>query len=119
MPWSIDARVPVAFRAAAAFAPEVALLLEGDRPAPEGAVVARFSPDLGQSDLAGHGADCACCVPRGAVAQALGQLFLARARGEVSFFRSVIVVCGAAGHAEVLAALATDPVVSARFRLAE
>ncbi len=114
MPWSIDARMPVVFRAVAVREPEAALLLEGDRPAPDGSVVVRFSPGLSP-----HGADCACCVPRGAAGRALGQLFLARARGEVSFFRSVVVVCGAAGHAEVLAALAADPVVSARFRLGE
>ena len=119
MPWSIDARIPVLFRTEAAFEPEAALLLEGDRAAPDGAVVARFSLRPAQRDLARHGADCACCVPRGAVARALGQLFLARARGEVGFFRSVVVVCGEAGHAEVLAALAGDPIVSARFRLGE
>jgi len=113
MPWSIDARIPLAFRPVAESGPGVALLLEGDWPAPEGAPVGRFMPGPAR-----HGADCACCVPLGAVAQALGQLFLARARGEASFFRSVIVVCGAAGRADVLAALATDPVVSARFRLA-
>ena len=119
MPWSIDARIPVLFRTEAAFEPEAALLLEGDRAAPDGAVVARFSPGLAQPELARHRADCACCVPRGAVGQALGQLFLARARGEVGFFRSVVVVCGPTGRAEVLAALSADPLVSARFRLVE
>jgi len=113
MPWSMDARIPVTLRADAVSAPDTALLLEGDAPAPHGAVVARFTPGLGP-----HGADCACCAARGAVADALGRLCLARARGEVGFFRSLAVVCGEAGRAEVLAALAADPVVSARFRLA-
>lgn len=113
MPWSIDARIPVSLHADAASAPEAAFLLERERWAPEGAVVARFT-----TGLAPHRANCACCVPRGEVARALGQLFVARARGEVGFFRSVAVVCGEAGWAEVLAALAADPVVSARFRLA-
>jgi hypothetical protein len=113
MPWSLDARIPVAFRADTLCAADAALLLEGDCPAPGGVVVARFTPGLGR-----HGPGCACCVARGAVGEALGRLFLARARGEVAFFRSVAVVCGEAGQAEVLAALATDPVVSARFRLA-
>jgi hypothetical protein len=109
----MDARIPVHFRADTLCAPETALLLEGDRPAPDGAVVARFTPGLGR-----HGPGCACRVARGAAGEALGRLFLARARGEVAFFRSVAVVCGAAAQAEVRAALATDPVVSARFRLA-
>ncbi|MBN9564201.1 MAG: hypothetical protein J0H14_26255 [Alphaproteobacteria bacterium] len=113
MPWSVDARIPVSFLAEAVSVPDTALLLEGDSPAPDGAVVARFAPGRGQ-----HRVDCACCVARGAVADALGRLFLARAKGEVSFFRAVVVVCGAAGRAEVLAALAADPVASARFRLA-
>jgi hypothetical protein len=113
MPWSVDARIPIVFRADAVCAPETALLLEGDAPAQDGAVVVRFAPGLGR-----HAADCTCCVARGAVAEALGQLFLARAKGEVGFFRAVAVVCGEIGRAEVLAALAADPVVSARFRLA-
>jgi hypothetical protein len=113
MPWSIDARIPIAFLDDAVLAPDSALLLEGDQPAPDGAVVARFAAGIGR-----HGANCACCVARGAVAEALGRLFLARAKGEVGFFRAVAVVCGEAGRAEVLAALAADPVVSARFRLA-
>lgn len=112
MPWSMDARIPVTFLADTVCAPDTALLVEGDAPAQDGAAVARFAPGLGR-----HAADCACCVARGAVAEALGRLFLARARGEVGFFRAVAVVCGETGRAEVLAALAADPVVSARFRL--
>lgn len=113
MSWSIDARIPVALLAAVVSAPETALLLEAGSPAPNGAAVAYFTPGLAR-----HGAGCACCAPRGEVARALDRLFLARARGELGFFRSVAVVCGEAGWAEVLAALAADPVVSARFRLA-
>ena len=61
-----------------------------------------------------HMAGCACCVPRGALAQALGALFLARARGEVAFFRRVIA--DLADPAPLQAALRDDPVVSSRYR---
>jgi hypothetical protein len=109
----MDARIPVFLGPDAVSAPDAAFLLDGERPAPEGAVVAHFIPGLAR-----HGTGCACCVARGAAGEALGRLFLLRARGEVSFFRAVVVVCDEAGRAEVLAALAADPVVSARFRLA-
>ncbi|MDE2573876.1 MAG: hypothetical protein KGL55_01045, partial [Rhodospirillales bacterium] len=58
---------------------------------------------------------CACCLPRHGAAAALGALFLARARGEVPFFRRVLAVVRDA--AAVRAALAGDVVTAARFRL--
>jgi hypothetical protein len=61
-----------------------------------------------------HPAGCACCVGRGALATALGRLFMARARGEVAFFRRVVVT---GADAATRAALAADSLVSARFRL--
>lgn len=68
--------------------------------------------------LGGHAADCACCAPRGAAASELAALFLARARGEVPFFRRVVAVpAGEAGAAAIRAALRDDPFVSGRFRL--
>lgn len=68
--------------------------------------------------LANHAADCACCAPRGAVAPELTALFLARARGEVPFFRRVVAVpADEAGAAAMRAALRDDPFVSGRFRL--
>jgi len=69
--------------------------------------------------LAGHRPGCTCCVPRGPVAEALGRLFLARARGEVAWFRAVAVLATPAGEAAVRAALATDQLAAARFRLAD
>ncbi len=86
------------------------------RGAAGGRPVARFRLAPG---LAGHAPGCACCVPRGPVAEALGRLFLARARGEVAWFRSVAVLASLAGEAAVRAALAEDQVSAGRFRLAE
>ena len=65
-----------------------------------------------------HPAGCLCCTPRSAAAESLGRLFVQRARGEVAFFRRVLVVMDTAGEAAVRTALQSDPVVSARFRLA-
>jgi hypothetical protein len=51
------------------------------------------------------------------VAQALGRLFLARARAEVPWFHSVVAVTrSAAGAGAVQAALTADVVTAARFR---
>ena len=97
-------------------APDDALLIEGVAPAPVGHAVERFrlSPRL-----AGHPLGCPCCIPRGPVAEALGRLFLARARGEAVWFRSVAVLATPAGEAAVRAALAEDQVSAGRFRLAK
>jgi hypothetical protein len=61
-----------------------------------------------------HVPGCACCVGRGALAAALGRLFIARARGEVAFFHRVVVT-GAAPATR--ASLVADSLVTARFRL--
>jgi hypothetical protein len=91
-----------------------ALLIEGDTPADRPAA-ARFTLPI---RIPAHPLGCLCCAPRGPVAEALGRLFLARARGELPWFRSVIAVtCSAAGGDAVRAALATDVVTTARFRL--
>lgn len=64
-----------------------------------------------------HDPACACCVGRSPVAGLLGGLFFARARGEVPFFRRLVVSCAsAAGRAAVVAALSDDPVVSGCYR---
>jgi hypothetical protein len=68
--------------------------------------------------LPAHAAGCACCRPRPALARALARLFLARARGEVAFFRRVLVAIPPGGEAELAAAIAGDPVSAARFRYA-
>jgi hypothetical protein len=109
-------RVPVRFDATDAARSDEALLVEGDVAVPAGHAVGRFTLAPG---LFGHPLGCACCTPRGPVADALGRLFLARARGEVAFFRSVVaVVATPAGEAAVRAALAQDQVSAGRFRLA-
>jgi hypothetical protein len=65
-----------------------------------------------------HALGCACCLPRGPAAVALGRLFLARARGEAPLFDTVVAVTRTpAGEAAVRAALADDLVTRARFRL--
>lgn len=99
MPLIFDARVPVVFGSS--------------RDAQEGDAVLAGALD----DALGHDAGCACCVARTPAAQALGDLFMQRARGEVAFFRRVLVD-GRAAEAAVRAALQSDPVAAARFRLA-
>jgi hypothetical protein len=108
-----DDRVPVRFGDPEA---DEAMLVEGEATIRSGRPAARFrlSPAM-----AGHPTGCTCCVPRGPVAEALGRLFLARARGEVAWFRSVAVLATPAGEAAVRAALAEDQVSAGRFRLAE
>lgn len=105
-----DNRIPVHFLAPG---PGEAALVEGEAPAPD-RPVARFRLAPG---LSGHPQGCACCVSRTPVAEALSRLFLARARGEVPWFRSVAVIATPAGEAAVRAALAEDQVSAGRFRL--
>ncbi len=91
------------------------LLIEGDAAAPAERDVARFHVPEAQ---AGHVTGCACCVPAGPAAEALRRLFLARVRGEQKFFREVVVLAQTpVGEEAVRAAVADDPVVSARYRL--
>ena len=61
-------------------------------------------------------ARCACCAPRHQIAQALAKLFFARARGEVAFFRQVVVI--GADETAIRAAVADDVVTAARYRIA-
>ena len=111
----LDARLPLCFGSASAGGSGTALLVEGEMPVPDGVALARFTP--GPVTL--HPGGCACCAARSSAAEALSRLFLARARGDVAFFHSVIaVVSGADGRGAVLAALAADPATTARFRLA-
>ena len=108
-----DARIGVRFGAASDAGPDAALLIEGDAPA-ERPAAARFTL---LARIATHPFGCACCAPRGPVAEALGRLFLARARGELPWFHSVIAVtCTDAGADAVRAALTSDIVTTARFR---
>src|SRR5487761_2094223 len=96
----LDARLPLRFGTLAQAGPETALLIEGDAPAPAGGGVARFALPIG---LPRHAIGCTCCAPRGPAAEALGRLFLARARGG-SWFREVLAVASPAGQAAVRAA---------------
>src|SRR5271163_4734610 len=89
-----DGRIGVRFGAAGDAGPGDALLIEGDatggRDAPAvQAAVARFVVPV---RVTTHPIGCICCAPRGPVVEALGRLFLARARGEVPWFRSVVAV---------------------------
>lgn len=77
-----------------------------------------FVLDSGLSGGSGHDVSCACCAPRTLAAETLSRLFLQRARGEVPFFQRVLVVGDAAEAHAVRAALQSDPVAVARFRLA-
>ena len=95
----VDDRIPIGFGPGTS--------LSGVRP--DDAVLPRAAPEFG------HVPGCACCRPRSRVAAELGRMFLARARGEVPFFRRV--VADAADAAAVRAALAGDVLVAARFRL--
>ena len=89
-----DSRIPIVFGSEAG-ADDVALRRVGQTP--------------------GHVPGCACCRPRSGIATELGRLFMARARGEVAFFRRV--VADQTDAPAVRAALAGDVVVRARFRL--
>jgi hypothetical protein len=108
-----DGRIGVRFGAAEDAGPEDALLIEGDALA-DRPDVARFTQPI---RVPTHPPGCICCAPRGPVAEALGRLFLARARGESPWFRSVVAVTHSAGGADaVRAALTGDVVTTARFR---
>jgi G3E family GTPase len=61
---------------------------------------------------------CLCCTVRGDLVNALRDLFLKRARGEVPQFKRVVIeTTGLADPAPVLHTLMNDPLVAARFRL--
>ncbi len=110
MPLAPEARIGVILARPDRAGPEEALLAEGGHPD----AVASFLP----GKATGHGPGCPCCLPRNAAGRALALLLQARARGEVPFFRRVVAFTTTEeGRAELLAALATDPVASACFRL--
>ena len=112
MPPFLDARLPLLFADAAAADAVDGLLVEGDG-----------TPRPGLDYFAannGHAVGCACCAPRNAAGMALSRLLLARARGQGPFFRRVVAVTSsAAGREAVLHAIATDPLASACFKLAD
>ena len=91
MPLFVDARIPVVFGAEPG---------DGDAVLPPG-------------DDAAHPAGCACCVARAPGAAGLDRLFLDRVRGDIPWFRRVVVT---GDDPALRAALTSDPVLSARFR---
>lgn len=107
----IDARVPVRVGELADAGAGDALLLPAGAPPLTG-----WPAEVMSGGAAGHVAGCACCQPRNAAAQALGALFLRRARGEIGWFRSVLAVVGPAEAAMVRGALDADPLTLAYFR---
>jgi hypothetical protein len=114
MPLFVDARVPVRFGSVSGADAGSALLIEGDAPAPDGLAVARFTAG---APAGPHPPGCPCCVARSPAAVALAALFLARARGELAFFRAIVAVCCTPqGQEAVRTALEADPLVSAWFR---
>ncbi|MGQ0675031.1 MAG: CobW family GTP-binding protein [Rhodospirillales bacterium] len=60
---------------------------------------------------------CLCCTVRGDLVNALRDLFLKRARGEVPAFKRVVVETTGLADPPVLHTLMNDPLVAARFRL--
>lgn len=109
MRFQLDARVPVLLGPADPH-PEDAWLAEDGRDTPA-EPVATFELAEGV-----HPVDCACCGPRSPAAEALGRMFMARARGELPWFRRVRVAAGEAGREAVRQALAGDPLVSLLYR---
>jgi hypothetical protein len=105
----IDARLPIRFGAMCERRPGEAVLSDAaDAPAP----FARLTGAGG-----GHPVDCACCIQRSGAALALAALFRERAVGAGPAFGSVLAVVGPDAEGAIRAALADDPLVSARFRL--
>jgi hypothetical protein len=107
----IDARVPVVFGEVSDLLADDALVLDNDMAAPEGHSFVRLG--AGESDA--HAARCVCCVPRSAAGSALAGLFLARGRGDIAFFRRVLVVTKEP-HA-IEAALVDDLLAAGWFRV--
>ena len=106
----IDARIPVRFGPVSTRKPAEAVLLDREEACSPPAE--RFVPD------AGHQAGCVCCTGRSAAALALAGLFRQRAVSNTAPFTGVVADVGAGGAQAVRDALAQDPLVSGRFRLA-
>lgn len=108
----MDARIPLLFaRPADPLPAETAVVVEGHAADfPGAAAIVRVTP------RAAGLARCACCAPRHQIAQALAKLFFARARGEVAFFRQVVVI--GPDETAIRAAVADDVVTAARYRIA-
>ena len=61
---------------------------------------------------------CLCCTVRGDLVRTMSELFLKRAKGEVSNFKRMVVeTTGLADPAPILHTLMTDPLLASRYRL--
>src|SRR5262245_41872629 len=61
---------------------------------------------------------CLCCTVRGDLVRTMSELFLRRARGEVTNFKRMVVeTTGLADPAPILHTLMTDPLLASRYRL--
>jgi hypothetical protein len=107
-----DARIPIVFGGEPS--PDDAILVEDGRDMPETGYAVRFAVAGGQP---GHVIGCACCSLRGPAADALGRIFMARARGEAPFFGRVVVLASVDGETAIREALTGDVVTRARYRL--
>ncbi len=107
-----DARLPLRFGEAREARATDAILSEGFGAAAPGHEWFQPKP------ASAHDAGCSCCAARGPAALALTRLLLARGRGSPPFFQVIIAdTRTTSGRDAVLAALSTDPVVSAQIRL--
>ncbi len=66
-----------------------------------------------------HRLGCACCARRPELALRLSELFVQRARGELRPFRHVVLAMPAGEIEACLKLLAAEPLVTARYRLAD
>lgn len=110
-----DDRIGVVIGPATSAGPDDALLLPAGVAAATGAGVVVSLP-AGAAGIV-HARGCACCLPRGALAETLGRLFLARARGEVAAFRRLVAPLEGEAAAALSEALVSDRLLAARFRL--
>jgi hypothetical protein len=111
--WHLDMRIPVVFGAE----PEAgdAVLIEGEPPAPAATYPIRFK----LPDRPDHPAGCACCAPRGPVAEALARAFRDRATGAAPFFTRVVAITPSHDAAAAIdAALTSDAMTAGRYRKA-
>jgi len=102
-------RIPINFGGTPG--PDDAALVEDGHDMPPTGYALRFS-----AAKPGHALSCACCSLRGPAADALGQIFIARARGQAPFFQRVVVLASPEGEATVRKALAEDVVTRARYK---
>ena len=61
---------------------------------------------------------CLCCTVRGDLVRTMSELFLKRAKGEITNFKRMVVeTTGLADPAPILHTLMTDPLLASRYRL--